>query len=63
MFFSTMLAISPTIARISSMSIVVAPVALGHDAVLNEGLTVFELPIVEQALLHLNVSFHGGPHL
>jgi hypothetical protein len=63
MFFSTMPAVSPTFARVGSVSVVVASVALGHSAVLNEELTVFELPVVEQALLHQNVSFHGGPHL
>ncbi len=63
MFLSTMLAVSATFARMGSVSVVVASVALGHSAVLNEELTVFELPIVEQALLHQNVSFHGGPHL
>ncbi len=63
MFFSTMPAVSPTFARMGSVSVVVASVALGRSAVLNEDLTIFELPIMEQALLHQNVSFHGGPHL
>jgi hypothetical protein len=35
-----------------SVSIVVAFVALGHSAVLNEELIVFELLIVEQVLRH-----------
>ncbi len=63
MFFSKMLAVSPTFARVGSVSVIVTSVALGHGAVLNEELTVFELPIVEQALLHQNLTFHGGPHL
>jgi hypothetical protein len=63
MFFSTMPAVSPTFARVGSVSVTVTSVALGHGAVLNEELTVFELPVMEQALLHQNVSFHGGPHL
>jgi hypothetical protein len=63
MFFGTMPAVSPAFARMGSVSVVVAFVALGHSAVLNEELTVFELPVVEQALLHQNVSFYGGPHL
>ncbi len=63
MFFSTMPAVSPTFARVGSVFVTVTSVALGHGAVLNEELTVFELPIMEQALLHQNVSFHGGPHL
>ncbi len=61
-FFSTMLAVSPTFPRMGSVSVVVASVAMGHSAVLNEELTVFELPVVEQALLHQNVHFHGGLH-
>ncbi len=56
-------AVFPTFACLSSVSVVVASIALGHSAVLNEVLTVFELPVVEQAFLHQNVSFHGGPHL
>ncbi len=63
MFFSTMPAVSLTFVRMGSVSVVVASVVLGHSAVLNEELTVFELPVVEQALLHQNVSLHGGPHL
>ncbi len=63
MFFSTMPAVSPTFALVGSVSIVVASVALGHSAVLNEELAVFELPIVEQALLHENVSLRGSPYL
>jgi hypothetical protein len=45
------------------MSVTVASVALGQVAVLNEELTIFELPIMKQALLHLNVSFTRSPHL
>jgi hypothetical protein len=63
MFFSTMPAVSPTFARVGSVSITVASEALGQGAVLNEELTVLKLPIVEQALLHQSVSFHGGSHL
>ncbi len=63
MFFSTMLAVSPTFARVSCMSIVVASVASGHSAVFNEELIVFELPVVEQALLLENISFHWCPYL
>jgi hypothetical protein len=63
MSFSTVPTVSLTFAHMDSVSVVVASVALGHSAVLNEELTVFELPVVEQALLHENVSFHGGPHL
>ncbi len=63
MFLSTMPAVFPMFARKGSVSLMVASVALGHGTVLNEELTVFELPVVEQALLHQNVSFHGGPHL
>ncbi len=51
-FFSTMPAVFPTFASMGSVTVVVASVALGHSAVLNEELTVFELPIMEQALLH-----------
>ncbi len=57
MFFSTMPAVSPTFACVSSVFVTVTLVALGHGAVLNEVLTVFELPVVEQALLHQNFSF------
>jgi hypothetical protein len=63
MFFSTMLAVSPTFARVSIVSVMLTSVGLGQGAVLNEVLTVFEFPIVEQAPLHQNVSFYGGPHL
>jgi hypothetical protein len=63
MFFSTIPAASHTFVRMGSVSIVVASVALGHSAVINDELTVFMLSIVEQALLHQNVSFHEGPHL
>ncbi len=63
MFFSTMPTVSPTFARVGSVSVMVTSVALGQGAVLYEQLTVSELPIVEQALLHQNNSFHGGPHL
>ncbi len=52
MFFSTMPAVSPTSARAGGLSLTVTLVALGHGAVLNEELTVFELPVMEQALLH-----------
>ncbi len=63
MFVSTMSAVSPTFARVGSVSVTISFVALGHGAVLNEELTVSELPVVEQALLHQNVSLHGAPHL
>jgi hypothetical protein len=63
MFFSTMPAVSPTIARVGSLSVIVTLVALGPCEVLNEELTVFELLVMEQALLNQNVCFHGGPHL
>ncbi len=63
MLFSTVPAVSPTLARISSVSVMVPSVALGHRAVLNEKPTVFELPVMEHALLHQNVSFQRGPHL
>ncbi len=52
MFFSEMPAVSLTFARMSSLSVVVASVALGHSAVLNEELTVSKLPVIEHALLH-----------
>ncbi len=52
MFFSEMPAVSPTFARMGSVSVVVASVALGHSAVLNEELTVSKLPVIEHALLH-----------
>ncbi len=63
MFFSTLPAVSSTIARVGSVSVTVTLVTLGQSAVINEELTVFELPVMEEALLHQNVSFHGGPHL
>jgi hypothetical protein len=63
MFFSTMPAVSLTFARMGSVSVVVASAALGHSAVLNEELTVIELPVVEQALLRQYVSFPVGLHL
>jgi hypothetical protein len=63
MFLSTMPAVSPTVARVGSVSITVLSVALSQGAVLNEEHTVFELPVVEQALLHNFVSLHGGSHL
>ncbi len=63
MFFRTMPAVSLTFARVGSVSVVLASVALGQSAVLNEELTVFELPIVEQALLRHNVSFYGGSYV
>ncbi len=63
MFFSTMPAVSPTFARVGRVSVTVTSVTLGHGAVINEELTVFELTVMEQALLHQNVSLHGGPHL
>ncbi len=63
MFFGTMPAVSPTFACVGSVSIPVASEALGQSAVLNEELTLLKLPIVEQALLHQNISFHGGSHL
>jgi hypothetical protein len=59
MFISTMPAVSPTFALVSSVSISVASVVFIHNAILNEDLTVFELPVIEQALLHQNISFHG----
>ncbi len=57
MLFSKMPATFPTIARISCVSVIVACVALGHSAVLNKELTVLELLIMEQALLHQNFGF------
>ncbi len=62
-FFSTMPAVSPSFAHLGSMSVMVASIALGQGAVLNEELTVLELPVMKQALLHQNVSFTRGPHL
>ncbi len=58
MFFSTMRAVSPTFACVGSVSVMVTTVALGHSAILNEELKVFRLSVMEQALLHQNVSFH-----
>jgi hypothetical protein len=52
MFLSTMLAVSPTFAHVGSVSITVASVALGQSAVFIIELTVFELPVVGQAVLH-----------
>ncbi len=63
MFFSTMLAVSLTFACLCSVSIMVASVALCHGAVLNKELTVFELPVMEQAFLHHNDSFSRAPNL
>jgi hypothetical protein len=62
MFFSTMPAVSPTFARVCSVSVTVTLVALSHSAVLYKKFTVFDLPVMEQALLYQNVSFCGGPH-
>jgi hypothetical protein len=44
--------VSPTFASLGSVSVTVAFVALGQGAVLNEELTLFEFPVVKQALLH-----------
>ncbi len=52
LFFSTMPAVSPTVARMGNVFVVVASVAFGHSVILNKELIVFELPIMEQALLH-----------
>ncbi len=54
-----MTAVSPTFEHLGSVFVVVASVALGHSAVTNEEVTVFEHPILEEALLHQNNSFHG----
>jgi hypothetical protein len=63
MFFSTMPTVFPTFARLCSVSIIVALVALGQGTVLNTELTVFELPIMEQALLHLDIGLPQTSHL
>ncbi len=52
MFFSTIPTVSATFARVCSVSVTVESVALSHGAVLNEELTILELPNVEQTLLH-----------
>ncbi len=62
-FFSTMPTISPTFACFSSVSVMVASVALGQGVVLNEELTVIELTIMKQAHLHQHISFNRGPLL
>ncbi len=63
MFLSIMLTVSLTFTGVGSVSITGTLVALGHGSVLNKELIVLELSVVEQALLHQNVSFHGSPHL
>ncbi len=63
MIFSTDITVSPTFARLCCMPITVAVVALRQVAFLNEELTVLELPIMKQALLHQSVSFPRGPHI
>jgi hypothetical protein len=59
MFFSTVSPTFSTFARLGSRS---KAIILGKGAVLDEELTVFELPIMEQTLLHQDVSFTRVPH-
>ncbi len=52
MFLSTKATVSLTFARLDSVPIPLAFEALGRGVVLNENLTVFELPIMQQTFLH-----------
>jgi hypothetical protein len=52
MFLSTKAIVFPTFARLGSVPVMLAFEALGQGAVLNKKLTVFELPIMQQAFLH-----------
>jgi hypothetical protein len=61
-FISKMSTGSLTFACLGSVSVTVASVTLGQVGVFNEALTVFELSIREQALLHQSVSLSSGSH-
>ncbi len=50
--FSSMPAVSPSFARVCSVFVTVASLALSQGAVFNEEPTVLERPVMEQALLH-----------
>jgi hypothetical protein len=63
MFFSTVSTVFPTFAHHGSEYVAVASVALGQGVVLNVALTIFELPVMKQALLYQSFSFTRGPHL
>ncbi len=63
MFHSTKAIDSPTFACLGSVPVMLAFEDLGQGAVLNGKLTVFELPIMQQAFLHQNVSFFRRPRL